>query len=162
MIAQQRIADHDAWVRWLRTHEDTIKGFALPSKGQSLFDRVKDSDAGRQNAVQCVFRGEGIDWTEEMEAGEKVRNSVAHVGTMPDEVRNWELDFSRVGLVRTMLAALMARLVGYSGPIADRVKTYNNPTGEELPVWWHASGDPEEAEYVDAPMMDASSSAANG
>ncbi len=161
-IAQQRIADHDAWVRWLRTHEDTIKGFAISGKGQSLFDRVKDSDAGRQNAVQCVFKGEGIDWTQEMESGEDARNSVAHEGRMPDAARDWEMDFSRVGLVRTMLSALMARLVGYSGPIADRVKTYNNITGEEQPVWWHPSAHLDEVEYVDAPMMAAIGNASNG
>lgn len=160
-VAQQRIADHDAWVQWLRTHEVTIKGFAIPGKGQSLFDRVKDSDAGRQNAVQCVFKGEGIDWTQEMESGEDARNSVAHEGRMPDASRDWEMDFSRVGLVRTMLTALIARLVGYSGPIADRVKTYNNLTGEEQPVWWHPSAPPDAVEYVDAPMMDAISNATN-
>ncbi len=45
-----------------------------------------------------------------MEAGEKARNSVAHEGVMPDTVRHWELDLSRVGLVRTMLTALIARV----------------------------------------------------
>ncbi|HEU4728270.1 MAG TPA: hypothetical protein VFT22_10285 [Kofleriaceae bacterium] len=160
-VPQQRIADHEAWERWLRTHEDTIKGFAIPGKGQSLFDRVKSSDQGRQNAVQCVFKGEGIDWTQEMEDGEDARNSVAHEGRMPDAARDWEMDFSRVGLVRTMLTALMARLVGYSGPIADRVKTYNNLTGKEQPMWWHPSAHLDEVEYVDAPMMAAICNASN-
>jgi hypothetical protein len=152
-VAQQRIADHDAWLQWLRTHEATIKGFATSGKGQSLFDRVKDSDAGRQNAVQCVFKGERIEWTPEMESGEKARNSVAHEGMMPDSERDWEMDFSRVGLVRTMLTALMARLVGYAGPIADRVETYNKLTENRQPAWWPSPALLNEVEYVDEAIM---------
>jgi hypothetical protein len=97
-----------------------------------------------------------------MESGEDARNSVAHEGRMPDAARDWEMDFSRVGLVRTMLTALMARVVGYSGPIADRVKTYNNLTGAEQSVWWHPSAHLDAVEYVDALMMAAISNASNG
>lgn len=108
--------------------------------------------ARRENPVQGFFRSEGILWTPQMTCAKQARNRVAHEGAMATGERDWDVDLSLVGLVRTMLTALMARLVGYAGPIADREKTHDNLTGEELPAWWPATSLPVEPEYVDEAM----------
>jgi hypothetical protein len=153
-ISQQRIADHAKWVEWLGTHEREIKDLALPGKDRSLFDRVKDSDAGRQNVVQRVFKGEGISWLPEMEDAESARNSIAHEGVMPDVVWNLKLDLGRIGLIRTMLTALIARLVKYTGPIADRAKTHQSIASSAHPTWWTYSLPSEIIVYVDVLTKD--------
>jgi hypothetical protein len=86
-----RIADHTKWAAWVKSQRATIEGFANQGMADKLFGRVMESDAGRENDVQRVFKGEGIEWTAEMEDAEDARNSNAHEGRMPDRVRLEEM-----------------------------------------------------------------------
>ena len=134
---QPRIADHAAWLEWVRIHELEIRKHALPGMEQQLVDRVRGSEIERPTPVQRVFRGEGIAWTAEMEDAEKARHGVAHEGSLlGGQPRNWARDAERVGLARTMLAAIVAKVIGYSGPIADRARTCSAITGDDEPSWW--------------------------
>jgi hypothetical protein len=132
-----RIADHTKWAAWVKSQRATIEGFANQGMADKLFGRVMESDAGRENDVQRVFKGEGIEWTAEMEDAEDARNSNAHEGRMPDRVRDWKKCFKRVGLAYTMLTVLLARLVGYSGAILDRGKALGQIHTDQ-PPWWKA------------------------
>jgi hypothetical protein len=132
-----RIADHAKWTTWVRSQRATIEGFANQGMADQLLGRVMESDAGRENDVQRVFKGEAIDWTAEMEDAECARNSNAHEGRMPDRARDWKKCFKRVGLAYTMLTVLLARLVGYTGAISDRGKAPERLHPDQ-PTWWHA------------------------
>lgn len=137
---QPRIAHHDAWHAWVRAHESEIRAHALPGMEQQLVARVRGSEIERPTPVQRAFRGEGIAWTAEMEDAEKARHGVAHEGSLlGGQPRNWERDRERVGLARTMLAAMVAKVVGYSGPIADRARTCFAITRDDEPSWWTAT-----------------------
>jgi hypothetical protein len=147
--AKQRIADREAWRAWVKAHESEILGFAVPPNGPDFLNRVRDSDAGRQNDVQLAFLGEGIPWSSEMRDAEAVRNNVMHEGLMLGyRNRDWHLDFSRIGLAVTLLTTLLAKLVGYAGPIADRAKTHNDVTGADAPPWWVPAADPPPVRYA--------------
>jgi len=50
--------------------------------------------------------------------------------------RKWQQDTKRVGLIKTMLTALLAKMVGYTGPIGDREKTEFSISDQEVPSWW--------------------------
>lgn len=137
---QPRIADHDAWLAWVRAHESEIRALALPGMEQQLVDRVRGAEIERPTPVQRAFRGEAIAWTAEMEDAEKARHGVAHEGSLlGGRPRNWERDGERVGLARTMLAAMVAKVIGYTGPIADRARTSAAITHDDEPSWWTAA-----------------------
>ena len=76
-------------------------------------------------------------WTEEMDGARRARNGVAHEGALPGD-RDWDRDRARVGVVKTMLTALLAKAIGYEGPIADRARTAFDINGEDEPDWWPA------------------------
>lgn len=144
---QIRLADHSAWLAWVRTHRAEIEALAAPGMAQSLVDRVLSAEIDRPTRVQRAFRGLGIPWTGEMDDAERTRHGVAHEGTMPGAARDWDRDLARVGLVHTMLTALFAKLVGYDGPIADRSKTCFKIAGKDEPAWWLARQVDREIDY---------------
>lgn len=75
-----------------------------------------------------------------MEDAEACRHGVTHEGAFPDVgPRDWDRDRSRVGLVRTMLTALLAKLVGYDGPLADHSRTCFDITSRDEAAWWPAA-----------------------
>jgi hypothetical protein len=142
-----RVADHDRWIAWVRSHEAEIRALALPGKEQSLIDRVRSSEEGAPSPVQRALLGQGIPWTSQMEDAEKVRNGVAHEGMMPGErPRDWERDLSRVGLARTLITALIGRLTGYDGPITDRSERGVSFAEVGTPDWWPANNLDEDVE----------------
>jgi hypothetical protein len=107
---------------------------------QQLVDRVRGSEVERPTPVQRVFRGEGIGWNAEMNDAENARHGVAHEGSLlGGEPRNWQRDGERVGLAHTMLAAMVAKVIGYTGPIADRARTCSAITHDDAPSWWAAT-----------------------
>jgi hypothetical protein len=138
--AQLRIADHAAWMKWVKDHESDIRAHALPGMEQKLVDRVRASENDRPTPVQRVFLGEGIQWTSEMSDAELVRHGVAHEGSIPGyRQRDWKKDLARVGTAKTMLAAIIARLIGYEGPISDRSKSCFSIAVRDEPAWWQPS-----------------------
>jgi hypothetical protein len=137
---ERRIADHDKWMAWVSARENEIRAHASPGFEDALVSRVRSSEADRQSPVQRIFRGEALSWSDAMADAERVRNGVAHEGVMPaPDGFDWSRDGGRIGLARTMLTALVARLVSYDGPIADRSKTIFSIAGRDEPPWWPAS-----------------------
>lgn len=136
---QLRPADHDAWIEWVKTHRVEIEAMAVPGMGPRLFGRVVSSEINSPTRVQRAFDGLGLPWTSEMEDAQDSRHGVAHEGALPGDDRDWDRDRARVGLIKTMLTAPLARATGYEGPIADRAKTVFEINGEDEPGWWTAA-----------------------
>jgi hypothetical protein len=144
---QLRIADHAGWMAWVKANEAQIRTFAVPGMEQQLVDRVRSAENERPTSVQRVFLGECLPWSLEMDDAQLTRHGVAHHGRMPGpRPINYDENSARVGLAKTLLTAVISKLVGYDGPIADRSKTISNLTGDDQPAWWH--GAPTGAEHV--------------
>jgi hypothetical protein len=142
-----RLADHDAWLAWVEAHRAEIEALATLGCGDGLVSRVRESEYASPTAVQRVFRGLGLTWSPEMKDAEQVRHGVVHEGAMPGPHPDWERDRARVGLVTTMLTALLARVARYRGPLADRSKTCSNIAAKDEPTWWPAEQLSEHLDY---------------
>lgn len=144
---RRRIAEHEAWVAWVKEHREEIEQLAAPGMGARLVDRVRDSEIDRPTPVQRVFDGLGLPWTDAMEDVQQARHGVAHEAAFPDKTRDWDRGRARVGLVKTILTALVAKVVGYAGPIADRSKSSSDITAKDEPEWWTAAASQPETQY---------------
>jgi hypothetical protein len=146
---QLRIADHAGWMAWVKANEKQIRTFAVPGMEQQLVDRVRSAENERPTSVQRVFLGEQLGWTSEMEDAQLTRHGVAHHGVMrgPRPI-NWDENTARVGLAKTLLTAVISKVVGYDGPIGDRAKTCSSITGDDEPPWWPAASRADEHVYL--------------
>jgi hypothetical protein len=134
---RRRIADHDRWCEWVQQREDEIKSLAAVGQEQSLYDRVLGSDYDRPTPVERAFRGYELPWNTDMDDVQNTRHAVVHEGSIaPPGQRDWDRDRRRVGRIQTMLTALMAKLVGYEGPIADRSVSAFDIADTAEPLWW--------------------------
>lgn len=159
---QLRIADHAAWMAWVKANEAQIRAFAVAGKEQQLVDRVRSAENDRPTSVQRVFLGEQLSWTPDMDDAQLVRHGVAHHGVMPGpRPINWDQNIARVGLAKTLLTAVISKLIGYDGPIADRSKTCFNTTGDDHPPWWNATSTVHESVYLAADARVEAASAGN-
>lgn len=153
---QVRLADHVAWMQWVAANEAEIRKHAAQGMEQQLVDRVRGAEIDRPTSVQRAFLGESLPWTPEMDDAQLTRHGVAHRGVMPGpRPIRWEQNSARVGLAKTLLTSIIARLVGYVGPIADRSKTCTNISGDDQPSWWSAVLCPQEHVYLAAVTPDA-------
>lgn len=130
-----RLADHENWIKWVRSTKAAIAALAAPGRAESLLRRVEAAEYNSPTKVQRVFRGLGIEWTAAMEDIERVRHGVAHEGAISGGAIESKRDRERIGLVGTMFTSLLAHLAGYSGPIADRSRTCFNITDVHEPEW---------------------------
>lgn len=131
-----RLADAGAWRAWVAAHATEIEALAAAGKGQSLLDRVRGAEIESPTRVQRALRGLGVEWTPEMADVERSRHGVTHEGAFPGRDRDWDRNRARVGLVETMLTAMLSKLAGYQGPIADRSKTCYDIAARDEPPWW--------------------------
>lgn len=134
------VRDADTWRRWVVAHQAEITSFSADGSGDRLFQRVMSASAKVASKVEKVFVASGLPWTEEMDDVQDIRNIVAHAASIaPTGARDWTRDRRRVGLMQTMHTALLARIIGYDGPIADRSKTCLTPTASDQPTWWRSA-----------------------
>jgi hypothetical protein len=133
------VRDAEAWRKWVVDHEAEITAFTAAGSGNRLLQRVMSASAKVASKVEKVFVASGLPWTPEMDDVQNIRNAVTHAAVIaPVGERDWTRDRCRVGLMQTMLTALLAKVIGYDGPIADRSKTCFNSTGSDQPDWWTA------------------------
>ena len=136
------LVDKPTWHAWVNSRESEIRAQALPGMDQQLVDRVRRLERDTPSTVERVFLGEGLGWTAEHQDVYKARNQVAHEGSLIGRgTRNWDRDRERIGLAQTLLTALIARLVGYDGPISDRSKTIFSVSDHAEPAWWTPGAD---------------------
>jgi hypothetical protein len=151
---QLRIADHAGWMEWVKANEAQIRTFAVVGMERQLVDRVRSAENERPTSVQRVFLGEHLPWTPEMDDAQLTRHGVAHHGVMPGpRPINWDENTARVGLAKTLLTAVISKLIGYDGPMADRSKTCSNLTGDDQPPWWPVVSTEQEIVYLARPTQ---------
>jgi hypothetical protein len=136
-----RVADPTAWNEWVKQHESEIRGLALAGKEDNLLKSVASSMGSRGSPMQRMFAGAGLPWLTEMDEAERVRNMVAHEGTTHGKAqRDWKKDVALVEFARTILTSVIAKLIGYDGPIVDRVEDRRSET--KRPTWWTSAESP--------------------
>jgi hypothetical protein len=105
-----------------------------------LFDAVLNADVNKPTPVQRVFVGEGIVWNDDLSMVELARHGVTHEGGMPGyEARVWLSDINKVGMALNIHATLIATLIGYDGPIADRSTRSLPLSSDNVPPWWKSA-----------------------
>lgn len=155
------VVDKPGWRAWVRTHEMEIRRLAKPGFEDLLFNNVKGAHRHPSGKlVALAFHEFGLDLTKEMtdELGNG-RGGIVHRAVMFDESQP-EVDayLNRIAVVRTMLVALLSKIVGYRGPIQGWQRTPGHPFEPAPSSWWSPDTQAEtEAQYV--AVVDESQSA---
>lgn len=141
--AEQPLVDKPKWRAWLKERRAEIEALAVPGQADSLFSKVTSIPRRRASSrvVQDAFAKPGIDltMTEEMdrELDEEGRGRIVHAAIMFEESQaDVDAYLRRIALVRTMLVALVARIVGYKGAILGWTREPGRPYSEADPSWW--------------------------
>lgn len=141
--AEQPLVDKSKWRGWLKERQTEIMGLAVEGQETALFNKITSVPKRRASSrvVQDAFAssGIGLHLTDEMalELDEDGRGLIVHAAVMFKESQD-EVDAytRRIALVRTMLVALVARIVGYRGAITGWDREPGRPYGEPDPGWW--------------------------
>jgi hypothetical protein len=119
--------------------------------GETLFCRIASIPARRASSrvVEEAFalQSIGLAVTPEMAAElEKGRGEIVHTALMFDEPPlDRETYRVRIGIVRTMLVALIARAVGYRGAITGWTRRPGRRWDAADPTWWTVDDEASEA-----------------
>jgi hypothetical protein len=134
------LVDKARWSAWLKESKDTIRSLAAPGFAETLYSKVTSIPARRASSmvVEVAFQRYGLsvhaEMAEELENG---RNTVVHTAVMFEERREDVNDYlRRIAIVRTMLTALVAKVVGYQGAILGWERDYRRPYKEADASWW--------------------------
>lgn len=134
------VHDWAAWRVWVNSHRRDLEALANPGESDRLYNRVMGMAQRDGGKVERAFRTLGLTWHAAMTDVQDIRNFAMHEGIIAGSTapapRVWEQDRRRVGLMATMLTALLAKMIGYVGPIADREKSVFGLTSKEVPSWW--------------------------
>lgn len=141
--AEQPLVDKPKWKAWLKERRAEIEALAVPGQENSLFGKVTSIPKRRASSrvVQDAFAKPGIELelTEEMqsELDEEGRGRIVHAAIMFEESQaDVDAYLRRIALVRTMLVALVARIVGYKGAILGWSREPGRPYSEPDASWW--------------------------
>ena len=134
------LVDKPKWKAWLKENKDTIRGLAVPGSEETLYSKVTSIPARRASSmvVEAAFQRFALavvpEMADELENG---RNVVVHTAVMFEERREDVNDYlMRIAIVRTMLTALLAKVVGYQGAILGWGREYRRPYSEADTSWW--------------------------
>ena len=128
--------DHTSWLRWCDDNAAAIKSLSLEGKDASLFEAVRRADAvGTSSVVESAFTQFHIKLPPSVLTELETRNKLVHKGRLP---RSVPFDVDRYVLhadaPRTLLLALIAKAVGYDGPIRGYDK--HDSGWPSVPDWW--------------------------
>jgi hypothetical protein len=133
------VRDQSAWREWVKSNRQALHDLANPDEADRLYNRVMNMSQ-RDGKVDRAFRVLGLRWVPAMNDVQDIRNFAIHEGVIAGLAspasREWEQDRRRIGLIKTMVTALLAKIIGYTGPIADREKTSFSIASSDLPQWW--------------------------
>jgi|GEM_PF-3195997 len=134
------LVDKTKWAAWLRENRDTIRSLAAPGFANDLYSKVSSIPArpASSGVVERAFQRYSLALHQEMaEELKKGRNVVVHTAVMFEERRDDVNDYMRrIAIVRTMLTALLAKVVGYQGAILGWERDYRHPYKEVDASWW--------------------------
>lgn len=133
-----KLADRAGWSEWVDERSDEIKEFATPGNEETFINTVRGFST-ETSKVRGAFKSLGLPWTAEMDVLGKLRGQYIHEGT----ARNYDpqTTHNQIALLRIMLSALYARILGYEGPISDE-------SGIRAPSWWEEKATKPTAELV--------------
>ena len=115
---------------------------ASPGLGEALYAKITSVPARRASSrvVEDAFALEqvALQLTPEMAAElEDGRGTIVHTATMFEQSQEHvDAYLSRIALVRTMLVALLARVVGYRGAIMGWSRRPGRPYHAAEATWW--------------------------
>ena len=137
------VKDWGAWTAWVKSQREEIRAFAVDGREETLFSKVMYAGkfaSGR--VVRDAFEMFGVKISKEMKDELLGRNLAAHSALMTTtEDRDYEQDLRRIALVRTMIVALLARVVGYQGPIIGWTRDQNGQFEVAPSDWWQFQED---------------------
>jgi hypothetical protein len=135
------LVDKSRWRAWLKARADEITALAAPGLGTALLNRIRSipKRAASSRVVEDAFTSVGLTLTDEMvaELDEDGRGRIVHAAIMFEEsMADVDRYLRRIALVRTMLVALVARVVGYDGRILGWERSPGRPYDAPDPTWW--------------------------
>lgn len=135
---RQLVTSTDAWRAWVETNKDEIAGFCNDSESaRKLVEKLKHSVTQRPTGevVEAAFCSWGINLPRELVTEIGHRSRSAHRFVMFDEEScDIQNEANRVHKVQFLLAAAIARSVGYTGPL---VGWERDPSGDLIePDFW--------------------------
>ena len=135
------LVDKPKWRSWLDQHADEIKGLAATGRGDTLLNRIRSvpKRASSSRVVQDAFASVGLTVTEEMagELDEEGRGLIVHAAIMFKESQaDVDAYLRKNAIVRTMLIALVARVVGFKGAIIGWAHPPGHGYVEPDRHWW--------------------------
>lgn len=139
------VKDKSAWDDWVRTNSDAIRSFANTGFEDLLFGKVmRSGDPASSQAVPDALKLHGLAVTKELQEELRKRNVVVHQGVMTTGDYDADRDLRRIAIVRTLLVALIAKVVGYGGAINGwEIGKHGYPV--EPAQWWHVKDSAREA-----------------
>lgn len=136
------VKERKAWEKWVKKNKEEIHALASEGFEETLYMNVKNGwrlPSGK--VIPTAFEKFGLPLTEEMRRELHGRNVIVHQGLMAPAGYDVERDLRRIGLVRTMLVALVAKASGYGGAING---WETGPLGYRLEPpqdWWSVSNE---------------------
>lgn len=145
------VQNSKAWTAWVKAHEREILGYAALGDSEQpdqeaakvLLSRVHGAkNPSTSSLVKKALSRQGLAVPKSVLKEVEGRNTAAHEFWMSSpSKRDVQVDVRRLHTILTLLTALVARTVGYDGPIADHVR---DSSGQPLvPGWWPISAVPQ-------------------
>jgi len=142
-VDEVEIVDKTVWRAWTKAHADELRGLALDDMGEILFKNVQNArrHASGRNVAKVFQLFKTTLPSEIVDEISDGRGAMIHQATMFDEPQDSADQYvRRVAIMRTALVALLARIVGYDGPITGwtaQQRREFEPAGKD---WWPAGG----------------------
>ena len=136
-----RLCDPEKWGTWLRSEEAAIRETALPGSEDVLVSVLANMPGGHYGPMsKTALRSASVSLSPEQEAVLDEYEAVTTTGLFRNEVSDSiESGLRSNAILRTLLAALVARHVGYGGEIAGWERDPRGPYRSAPADWWPVS-----------------------
>ena len=140
---QVLVKDTGAWSKWVIANKGSISDHALNADaGRRLLGKVVNAhQAPSSDRVEAALRHYALDVPDEVVEEIMQRSQAVHEYLMSgrEPVRDLLKDVDRRDTVLTLLAALVAKYVGFDGPIVGCERADGG--GRQIPPWWPHRGE---------------------
>lgn len=132
------VADRSRWQAFVQVHEEQIRSLARDEKaGRTLLNKMRHNvpQAPRGDQVLAAFGSFGLDLPAQAVKEIGRRNKSAHEFVMAQEsTADIQELADRLAMVQTLLVAIIAKHVGFSGPIIGWEWLNGR---HKIPEWWN-------------------------
>lgn len=135
------LLNKDEWKKWVKARRTEIVAFVIKDLQESYFQKIATAyKYFVKQVVPTVFKYYGLQLTEQMKRELDRRDYIVHQLTMVmDDEESQEVEFDEelsTAVVRTMLVALVAKVVGYWGPIFGWQTNTDGSYALVDEAWW--------------------------